>query len=533
MAYLIPKDPPKCFPRIAIRGTNFQIGRLPENDLCLPDSSVSRKHCEIQRKNADFILVDLGSLNGTRINGIPASTVILKDGDEIQIGNVSIIFELSEISSAAEPPEAGAEPPSTDSIFQKAEPAPSEAELDWADIARRVDELEPDDSKLVKPGSRNFYLFREFSRSIIQAQSEEELLEVAMDGIAWALSFDVAGIFLRDPENPQRIVPRIIRGTDPEDPLISTTILDYAARKNLAFLSSDTQTDPRLIQSESIFEIGIHSALASPLWDGQENIGVIYLANRLDEPSYQEGDLELLIFLANLLALGIRQVSLRDRVEKEHLLRSHLERYHSPETVDHIFNQAMNTGGRISASVQEITILFADIQNFTSISERLPPEEIADFLNGFFAYSTEIIFRYQGSLNKFLGDGLIAIFGAPVAIKNHAESAVLAAQGLFQETERYCQELPHSKRFQIKIGINTGEAVVGSFGTSKRMEYTALGDAVNIAARLEEIADGGQLLISGTTQEMVEGLFPTREMGFITPRGRAQRIKLYEVPEVC
>ena len=213
MAYLIPKDPPDCFPKKLIQGTSFTIGRLPENDLCLSDTSVSRTHCEITWQNNSYAINDLESLNGTHLNGIPTSSGKLKHGDEIRVGNILMIFqELESVSGTGISPgvEEGS---SKGSVFKQAEPPPSEAELDWADIARRVDELKPDDSKLIKSESKNFHLFREFSRIMIKATSEEELLEVAMDRIAGVLPIDVGGVFLRDAADPDRLVPKIIRGT--------------------------------------------------------------------------------------------------------------------------------------------------------------------------------------------------------------------------------------------------------------------------------------------------------------------------------
>jgi len=539
VAYLIQKESPDTFQMFPILGSEFNIGRLPESDLCLPEIPVSRKHCQIRREENSYILADLESLNGTTLNGEKVKTAELRDGDVIQVGSNTLVFHQPESRPARPGPEAQpspaplSSPPSAPSPpppprVEKAAPAP-DPDLDWAEISRRVEEMNADDSKLVKPEFRNFYLLRDLCRVIIQANSEEDLLEVAMDGISRVFSFQVAGIFLRDPKAPDRLVPRCILGTNPKNPEISTTILKYAGEKNLVLLSTDARTDPRLLSGDSISGLGIHSALASPLWDGEENLGVIYLSTRKPECSYRESDLELLSALANLVASGIRKLKLREGMEKERLLRSHLEHYHSPEVIDLIMKQARDSEGKIPATVREITILFADIRNFTGLSERISPPEIAELLNEFFAYSTEAIFRHQGSLNKFLGDGLMAIFGAPLPLQNHAESAVRTALELIRETEKYCTRLPASKRFAIKIGINTGEVVVGSFGNPKRMEYTALGDEVNTASRLESTAEAGQILISEQTKDMIKDLFPTREIGYVPLRGKALRVKVFEV----
>ena len=527
MAYLILKEASDTYQMFPITGAEFIIGRLPENHLCLPEIAVSRKHCRIYRELNAFHLADLDSLNGTTLNGEKVKSARLRDGDVIQIGNSILIFHHPEEPPSRPGPEPKPSPaPPPPPRGEKSAPDP---DLDWAEIARRVEEMRPDDSKLLKPEFRNFHLLRDLCRVIIQANSEEDLLEAAMDGISRAFSFQVAGIFLRDAKAKDRLVPKLILGTNPRNPEISTTILKYAGEKNLVLLSTDARTDPRLISGDSIPELGIHSALASPLWDGEENFGVIYLSTRKPECSYREIDLELLSALANLVALGIRKLKLREGMEKEKLLRSHLEHYHSPEVIDLIMKQARDSEGKIPATVRNITILFADIKNFTTLSERLSPPEIAELLNEFFAYSTEAIFHHRGSLNKFLGDGLMAIFGAPLPLENHAESAVRAALQLIQETQSYCLKLPVSKRFAIKVGINTGEVVVGSFGNPKRMEYTALGDEVNTASRLESTAAASQILISEQTQRMVQDLFPTRDIGYIPLRGKARRIKVYEV----
>lgn len=169
------------------------------------------------------------------------------------------------------------------------------------------------------------------------------------------------------------------------------------------------------------------------------------------------------------------------------------------------------------------TILFADIQGFTLLSERLDAEDIAQLLTRYFTLMTDVLFRWEGTLDKYLGDGLLAIFGAPFQCDDHASRAVQCALEMLEQQDKLIASLPPDQRFAIRIGVNTGEVVAGYLGSPQRMEYTVLGETVVVAYRLQSLADPGTVYLGRPTYELVKGSFDVTYVDRIaTPKGRRE-----------
>jgi class 3 adenylate cyclase len=176
-------------------------------------------------------------------------------------------------------------------------------------------------------------------------------------------------------------------------------------------------------------------------------------------------------------------------------------------------------------------VLFADISGFTSLSERLDPEDVHTFMIRAFDLMLVEVHRYEGTVNQFLGDGIMALFGAPIAHEDHAQRAVHAALGILRALERYQEELLRDRRisFRVREGLNTGLVVVGSIGSDLRMDYTAVGDTTNVAYRLQQIADPGRIVISEAIHRLVEGYFHMRSVGALPVKGKAEPVVAWEV----
>jgi len=210
-------------------------------------------------------------------------------------------------------------------------------------------------------------------------------------------------------------------------------------------------------------------------------------------------------------------------------IKTIFQRYVSSQVVDELLASPDKVvlGGRR----KEITVLFADIRNFTSIASRMASEEVVSILNEFFTTITEVIFKYQGTLDKYIGDAVMAIYGAPIKEENHAEKALRTAlemQGRMGLLGRRLLERGIDP-IKIGIGINTGEAVIGNIGSLQRMEYTAIGDSVNLASRLEEVAKPGQILISESTYQVVKDIVRARALEPMALAGKTDLIQVYEV----
>ena len=238
----------------------------------------------------------------------------------------------------------------------------------------------------------------------------------------------------------------------------------------------------------------------------------------LDVPSRDEiGDL---VESFNQMAKSLR--------EKEQMKQAFV-RYVAREVVDEILKnpeQIALTGER-----REVSVLFCDIRGFTPLSERLSAEDVVALLNEFYTLMIDTVFKHGGTLDKFLGDAVMAVFGAPISRQDHSVRAIwtaLAMQAGIQElSQKRVQE--GKEPITVGIGVSAGEAVAGSVGTENRMEYTVIGDRVNLAARLEANASPGQILISQWTYEKVENLVNARSLGYFKVKGKEEEVEVYEV----
>jgi len=211
-------------------------------------------------------------------------------------------------------------------------------------------------------------------------------------------------------------------------------------------------------------------------------------------------------------------------------VRARLQRYHSPAVIEAVLGEAER--GDREVALRETTILFADIVGFTPRCESLPPGEVAAFLNQFFSLAADAIFEHGGTLDKFIGDEVMAFFGAPLPQADHAERAVRSARTLLRSLGRWNEQRRAEglEPVQVRVALNSGPVVVGDIGSARRVDYTVLGNTVNVAARLEEYAsEPGQIVIGETTHAAVAHLFATEHVGDITLPGLSRAIAVYRV----
>src|SRR5262245_44056466 len=207
----------------------------------------------------------------------------------------------------------------------------------------------------------------------------------------------------------------------------------------------------------------------------------------------------------------------------------------SPEayTPRHLAERILSSRSAIEGERKQVTVLFVDVSGFTSLSERVDPEDVHALMTRAFELMLAQVHAYEGTVNQFLGDGIMALFGAPVAHEDHARRAVLAALGIRAALATFADELRRTRRieFQVRQGLNTGLVVVGSIGSDLRMDYTAVGDTTNVAARLLQAAAPRQVLVSLATQRLVEGYFATRSVGELTLKGKQEPMVAFAVDQ--
>lgn len=230
-----------------------------------------------------------------------------------------------------------------------------------------------------------------------------------------------------------------------------------------------------------------------------------------------------------LLAFGLLSARL-EMAQRRHV-QAMFSRFVDPRIVDNLSEAAQVAQAEVSAS-REVTVLFSDIRGFTSLSEHRRPEEIVALLNRYFEMQVDVIFRHQGTLDKFIGDAIMAFWGAPIAQPRHAALAVEAALDMAEAMQRFAADIARedpSARFDIGIGVHTGQAVVGFLGTARRLDYTAIGDTVNLCSRIEGCTKGvATVLVSKATRAECMDTFDFIDRGAFEVKGREQKVRLYE-----
>jgi adenylate cyclase len=315
---------------------------------------------------------------------------------------------------------------------------------------------------------------------------------------------------------------------------ISQSIAWQAFEKGEMINTEDATKDERFKTQESVISYAIGSVICLPLISKEKDkIGIIYLDNPVAHKKFDRDDIEFMISFANQAAIAIANAQLYAKVKEEENIRERLQRFFSPNVVGKIMSdeETVSLGGENRTA----TILFSDVRGFTSLTERIHVVTSVEILNDFLSSMSEEVFLHEGTLDKYIGDCVMAIFGAPVAHPDDALRAIKAALGMKKRVS-HLKELWHDKLdvsmrelFEIGIGIHTGEVIAGNVGSIKRMEYTVVGTAVNLASRLENAAKPGQILISRSTYACTKEFIRTKKLPPIELKNISRPVEVYEV----
>ncbi len=569
---------------VPLSGPEIRLGRSGDNEVVLPDYSVSRRHAVLRPDSGGVWHVhDMKSTNGVQLNGADVQRAPIRFGDLLKVGVFELRVEDEEGSAtsvledeaspggAFAPPGpalAATTPLPDESILAKLKPLPGGAAaaqtqqsvISNATIVRSLKEFtadygldpqaapagrEPSDARLDKRkaldeayGTHLFGFLTRLARLLITADSidvvNERVLEIAFD----ALPVDRGFILLLD-EASGELVCEVVRIKDrvefrPRSEVpISRTMLESVMNERVALLTYDALSDQRLAGTESVRIHQIRAAMCAPLWSGDNIIGVMQLDTPHHAGSFTEPDVDLLTTLANYCAVAIERIRNAQKVDFERQVRSRLERYHSPVVIEEVMQEAdEGEEDRRRLKRAEATVLFADIVGFTAYSENAEPEEVAELMEGYFTYAVEEIFSAGGTLDKFIGDCVMAFFGAPVAQEDHAVRAVEAAVRISDALDEWnAERAEHGlAAIQTRVGINSGPVVVGDIGSKRRVDYTVLGNTVNVASRLEEkVAKPGDIVIGESTHRLIGDKFLTEALPPLRLKGLRQVTTAYRV----
>jgi adenylate cyclase len=510
------------------------IGRSPECQIVLRDFGISRTHAKVIVGDEGVCrILDLKSKNGTQVNGVPIVEAPLRDGDRILLGKFELTFSKALESKV---------------VLDEAKPLSEEA----GTIVRPVGELSrlltgasiaavasdekkaPADLQEIEKSNRILKVLTKVAETLIAVRPVEEVLQQVMDIVFDHVPADRGFLMLEDEAAAGKLVPMVVRHRSPGGGegriTVSKTIADRVMHDRVSILTSDAMVDPRFGAGDSIRFHGIRSAMCAPLWNKDQVIGIIHVDSPMLTNCFTVNDLDLLTALANYAAVAVERARLNQKILAEEKKRERLGRFLSPQVTSRILAAADTHGAELGApEVREVSVLFADIVGFTGMSETMSPNSVSLLLNDYLSRMTEVIFRYEGTLDKYIGDAIMAVFGAPLDMPDHAERAIRTALEMQEKLTEWNTEQREGPSLRIRIGINSGKAVAGEIGSINKKEYTVLGDTVNTASRLESVAKPGTVVIGENTYQAVEGKFECLSLGAFSLKGKQREVLVYEV----
>jgi adenylate cyclase len=520
------------------------IGRAPDCDLLLQHESISRQHARISREDEGWVLRDLGSKNGSRVNTFHVTDQILRNGDRLDLGTIRMYVEIGPESAASrarvifqETPEPSGHTEvldlrGLDDLLQAAGDLTSQPPIftDKSGLSGLGDEI----SRAPESTGELLRLVSESAESLLSSTTLPETLDRILSLVFANLPVERGVICLYDPES-KSIEPMAMRNREgvPDVPMaISSNITGVAIEEKKAVLIKDTALDERFGGAESVIMMNIHSAMCAPLLRDGKVSGYVYVDRQSTTHPFEMAQLQALSILALLAAIAVEQAALRDDIRREQERRARLARYSSPAVVERILEAPGIGQGGMVADEGDVSVLFADLTGFTTMAERLPPSEVILILNEVFERLTSAVFELEGTLDKFRGDGMMAFFGAPLIMPDHAERAIEAALRMQEALAGLNTAREGVRPIQMRIGVNSGTVVVGDIGSPQRKDYTVIGDVVNIASRLEsEVAAPGQVIIGEATFAAAKNSFRCDRLDEVRLKGRQMSVRPYRVRE--
>jgi adenylate cyclase len=512
--------------------TMVVVGRAVNSDCAIVDATVSRKHAELTVSDGGIQLKDLGSSNGTFVNGVKVDSYFVAPGDTVTFGKVAFkVEQLAPPAAAAPPPPAPAasasKPGATIVRPISAHGADPLAALGKnsgsikAVMAGSMDPAEKDRQKLA--------ILLEISKGLTRAADVDSLLKKVADFAFDILEADRCAILLLDDTgNLITKISRDKRGAEAAQ-AVPQSIARMAIDEKAAVVSENAGEDTRFT-GQSILMQRVRSAMCVPLI-GSENkvLGVLYVDNYMSTHQFGEADVDFAIAFAGIAAVAIENGQFSDRIRQQALVRSNFERFFTPHLAARIANSA--DAVKLGGDKRRVAVLFSDIRGFTALSETMNPDEMAKLLTEYFSEMVECVFRHGGTLDKFIGDAVMAQWGAPLGETDDADRAMSAAMDMMEALDKLNEHWRNQNRpvLQIGIGLNIGDAFAGNIGSERRLEYTVIGDTVNTASRLCGVAGPGEILVS---DDFKKALVTPPRMAPMPPmelKGKSQPVPVFKV----
>lgn len=506
------------------------VGRGNANDLVLNDSSVSRFHAVIKLKENSIFVADRGSTNGIILNNKKISQETeLKDGDTALVGSYKL--RLENVDDQGIQVRKGQWPSTLNNIIRgrsDRETLARSAGISSSaltDLAGRIKKLERENYLLT--------VLYEAGKALNSKLALEHICEQVVS-LACLIEGVERGFVMLFDESGEVASQSEVRYRDQQDTetrpqiILSKSVLEMIRSERQPILIEDVRSDERFSGSESMKISGLRSAMCAPLQGKERLFGILYVDNLEKAAAFTQEELNVFALVAAQAGAAIDNATAHKKIAQQSLQRSALERFLSPEVAEMV---VANPDIRLGGVNQEVTVLFADIRDFTPMSENLEPSRVVEILNEYFTRVTDVIFDNGGTLDKYIGDAVMAVFGAPISKGKDAANAVNSAiqiQRLLIELNRDAAAR-NWPELRVGIGINTGNAVAGNIGSPRRLDYTVVGDTVNTAQRLMANATGRQILIAESTASKLGRSFDLERLPEIKVKGRSEAVPVFSV----
>ncbi|MGE5102334.1 MAG: adenylate/guanylate cyclase domain-containing protein [Deltaproteobacteria bacterium] len=507
-------------------GMPLVVGRAPASDIPVVDPTISRRHAEVECNENRVVVRDLGSSNGTFLNGNRVDTAVVSVGDTITFGKVG--FTLQQVVGATRDDTLRRSPAGSTILRQLSMRDPS-ASIDSLktplyDASSDRQGLSPSDKSRQKLAT-----LLEVSKGLGKATDIDSLLEKIVGYAYQILDVDFVAILLIDERG--ELVPKIARDTRGTETsrVVPQSIARTAVKDKVAILSDNAGEDTRF-GGQSIVMQQIRSAICCPLIGSEDRpLGVLYIDNVTAAHRFSDEDFEFCIAFAGIAAVAIENGQFAQRIQRELLTRSNFERFFTPQLAKRIAESSETI--RLGGEKCPVAVLFSDIRGFTALSETMRPDDMASLLTEYFTEMVDCVFRYEGTLDKFIGDEIMAQWGAPIGSPDDADKTMAAAIDMMRDLEKLNASWRHAGRpeLHIGIGLNYGEAFAGNIGSERRLEFTVIGDTVNTAKRLCSAADAGEILMTDEFRRALRNPPKLVECPPMELKNKSQPVTVYRV----
>jgi len=354
-------------------------------------------------------------------------------------------------------------------------------------------------------GTRDHLLY-ELARDLSSSLDLDTVLAKVMDRVITLMRASRGFIVLVDQIDGSLSV-QMSSGSDPENArqfLGSKTVIERVVNSGQAVVSTDASLDDRFKGQQSVIMQNLRSIIAVPLVTKGHVIGALYVDNPFRASIFEEKDMEFLQAISDLAAIAIDNAR---QYERSEFLRELFEAHVNKQVTDYVLTRSGRTLRFLPGERREVTMLNSDIAGFSTLSQSMDAEELVLFLNDYFQRMIRVVLDHGGNIDKFQGDGMLVVFGAPNPMRDHAERALNAARAMVREIDRFNRELVDGGRSAISVGmgLDTGEVVAGHVGSDDRMEFTLIGVPVNNSAYLSKVRPARVLMSEATRARVPRG----------------------------